>query len=128
MGGFWGVFSSDFGVSFQIAPKEKQRNAKGKTHVFSYEIQVFLYVSCVFCTFSCPLLTRFPFHLSQVFFLACFVSFFLSFFSMEVKRPKKEFLWGSEGLLGPTWSVSGANLPPKTEPKSMFLGGFQEVT
>ena len=70
MGGFWGVFSSDFGVSFQGAPKETQRNAKGKTHMFSYEITVFLYVSCVLRTFICPLLTRFPFQLSQV-LLSC---------------------------------------------------------
>ena len=40
---------------------------------------------------------------------------------MEVKRPEKQFLAGSKGLLGPTWSVSEANLAPKTEPKSRFL-------
>ena len=40
---------------------------------------------------------------------------------MEVKRPKKQFVAGSKGLLGPTWSVWEANLAPKTEPKSRFL-------
>ena len=40
---------------------------------------------------------------------------------MEVERAKKESPGGPEGILGPKWSASEANLAPKTEPKSRFL-------
>ena len=44
-------------------------------------------------------------------------NFLMLFFGWKLKGNKNTFL----GVLGPTWSVSEANLAPKTEPKSRFL-------
>ena len=74
------------------------------------------------CGHICNHETRFPFHLSQVFWPRVFWCFFRVLFWMKVKRPKKQFLGGSGRLLGPTWSILGPNLAPKRVPKSSFLG------
>ena len=104
---------------------------------FSFSLAFSSGCQCLFalsCAFSEPstsslvhTLTRFPFPLSQVFFLSSFSFFFQSSFWMEVKRPEKEFLWGSRRLLGPTWPILGLNLAPKRDPKWSFLG-VQEAT
>ena len=65
-----------------------------------------------------PIETRFPFFCSDRFFFVVFFHVFLVLFFRLLSVAS----WApSRRLLGPTSSVSEANLAPKTKPKSRFL-------